>query len=71
MKFGGAKSFLECLFTAQGAIEAVGIEEVVVVKDDVVDADDGMFAESEVVEARLVGGYVSSLTEGRASDRSA
>ena len=56
MELGGADRLLERLAAAEGAVEAIGAEQVLVVEDDVVDANDLVFAQRQVVEAgpRLV-----------------
>jgi hypothetical protein len=56
MKLRSAECFLEFCAAAEGAVEAVGAEQVFVIEDNVVNADDLMFAQLQVIEAgaRLV-----------------
>ena len=50
VELGGAERLLERLAAAERAEEPVGAEQVLVVEDDVVDADDLVLAQSQVVE---------------------
>ena len=52
VELGRAHGLLEGLAAAEGAVEAVGAEQVFVVEDDVVDADDLVLAQLDVVHAR-------------------
>ena len=56
VELGRAHRLLERLAAAQRAVEAIGAEQVLVVEDDVVDADDLVLAQLQVVQAgpRLV-----------------
>ena len=69
VELGGSHRLGEDVLADQFAVKAVGVEQRLVVEDDIVDPDDRVFAEGEVVEVgpalveRQVEGVVGVVVE--------